>query len=84
MDAAGIYSKTKFSNFKFTLQINHNLSLNTAIVPQLAQPATSVGINTVCVGGSMGQFDTVTVDECNSLVKALIDGNDKYNLNFHI
>ena len=26
----------------------------------------------------------MTVDECNSLVKALIDANDKYDLNFHI
>ena len=73
-----------YSHVLNILSYRHNLSLNTAIVSQLAQPAPSVGINTVCVSGSMGQFDTMTVDECNSLVKALIDANDKYDLNFHI
>ena len=63
---------------------NSNFSLNTAVIPELAQAAASLGINTVWVGGSMGQFDTMTVDERNSLVKAWIDANNEYNLNFYI
>ena len=32
----------------------------------------------------MEQFDAMTVHDCNSSVKAWIDVNDKYNLNFYI
>ena len=73
-----------YSYVPHTLFLNNsNLSLNTAVVPQSAQPTPSLGINTVWVS-SMGQFATMTVDKRNLLVKAWIDADNKYNLNFYV
>ena len=42
-------------------------SLNTEVIPSLATLANSFGVNTVFVGGGMGQFDAMTVSERKSL-----------------
>eukprot|EP01083_Nonionella_stella_P260974 889213_1 len=59
-------------------------SLNTDVISSLARNAAGFGVNTVFVGGSMGQFDTMTVSERNSLAKAWVDAKNQFNLDLYI
>lgn len=59
-------------NAPFTPFFEGNFSLNLGMVPRLADNAAAHGVNTVWVGGGMGQFETMTVDERVALFQAWV------------
>jgi hypothetical protein len=47
-------------------------SVNVAVIPTLAQSAASDGCNVVWIGGGMGEFDTLSTTERNTLASAWV------------
>ena len=56
------------------------LNASAAAVDALAAQAASFGVTTVFVPGSMGQFDTLTVDERKALVAAWAPAAKRHGL----
>ena len=59
---------------------NSNGSINTAPVKNLAPQFKQSGVNTVWVVGGMGQFDTMTVEDRNTMTQVWTDEGHKEGL----
>ena len=60
------------------------LSVNLDAIPPLAKTAHNFGVNFVWVGGTTGQFDTLTMDERKSILSAWINITKSESYNFYI